>query len=63
MDYKEEQKMYREMSKPKLLDPAKYTEHDKKVVAEMTVFYSRKARRKRKPSDPTHTKKKASKRK
>lgn len=61
MNYKEEQQKWREKSEPKLLDPAKYTEHDKKVVANLTVFYSRAMRRKKKASKPEFTKKRNNK--
>lgn len=57
MNYKDEQAYWKEKAEPKLLDPTKYTEHDKKVVANMTVFYSRAKRRKKKASDPSFTKK------
>ena len=56
MDYKIEQKRYREMSKPKDVKPEDYTEFDKKVMSEMTAFYSRKQRRK-KVANPKYTKK------
>ena len=61
MSYKEEQAYWKEKSGPKLLDPAKYTEHDKKVMANLTVFYSRAMRRKKKPSKPAFTKKRNNK--
>jgi hypothetical protein len=60
MNYKEEQAYWKEKSEPKLLDPKKYTEHDKKVVANLTVFYSRAKRRKKKASNPDLTKKRHS---
>lgn len=56
MDYKEKQRLARESTKPKLVDPANYTEHDKHVAAQFTVFNSRKARRHKEPSDPHKTK-------
>jgi hypothetical protein len=57
MDYKEKQRLARESTKPKLVDPKDYTEHDKKVAAQLTAFYSRKQRRAKPKAKPSATKK------
>lgn len=63
IDYKELQKQSKESAKPKLVDPKDYTEHDKRVMDNMTLFYSRKSRRKKLPPKPDFTKKRIKRKK